>query len=268
MSTTPIKSEFVEVITDSTLLPTTNTEPLTTVTTERTVVDTSSDSSSSTPESLTPQQLVNKYDTLFTTHEMYHEFVKQKLDHWKDQTEFRYFDSVYQNHRRTKHTVKRIREMAQALLEEADQLQTTHNKQLTDLYSLIPNITQPHLRKRLGKPELVYPKPRTQIMRQIPPTTLPILPIPTTSQQPGLSTSRPNPTPRTTNTQRPTIIRCFKCHSPNHIKWHCPRYRCQGCRRLSPGHALRFCPDREYQPSVSHYGNYEHDYGTNFDGSN
>src|ERR1700678_1117135 len=112
MSTTPIKSEFVEVITDSTLLPTANTEPLITVTTERTVVDTTSDSSSSTPESLTPQQLVNKYDTLFTTPEMYHEFVKQKLNHWKDQTEFRYLDTVYQNHRRTKHTVKRIREMA------------------------------------------------------------------------------------------------------------------------------------------------------------
>ena len=79
---------------------------------------------------------------------MYHEFVKQKLNHWKDQTEFQYFDTVYQNRRRTKHTIKRIREMAQTLLEEADQLQTTHNKQLTDLYSLIPNITQPHLRKR------------------------------------------------------------------------------------------------------------------------
>src|ERR1700678_2960014 len=158
--------------------------------------------------------------------------------------------------------------MAQTLLEEADQLQTTHNKKLTDLYSLIPNITQPRLRKCLGKPELVYPKPRTQIMCQIPPMTLPILPLPTTSQQPGLLTSRPNPTPRTTNTQRPTIICCFKCHSPNHIKWHCPRYRSQGCRRLSPGHALRFCPDQEYQLSVSHYGNYEHDYGINFGGSN
>src|ERR1700678_2310567 len=119
--------------------------------------------------------------------------------------------------------------------------------------------------KTFRKPELVYPKPRTQIMRQIPPTTLP---LPTTSQQPGLSMSRPIPTPRMTNTQRPTIIRCFKCNDPNHIKWHCPRYRCQGCRRLSPGHALCFCPDREYQPSVSHYGNYEHDYGTNFGGSN
>src|SRR5271168_4438173 len=234
MSTTPIKSEFVEVITDSTLLPTATTEPLTTVTTERTVVDTTSDSSSSTQESLTPQQLVNKYDTLFTTHKMYHKFVKQKLNHRKDQTEFRYFDTVYQNHQRTKHTIKRIQEMAQALLEEADQLQTTHNKQLTDLYSLIPNITQPHLRKRLGKPELVYLKPRTQIMRQIPPATLPVLPLPTISQQPGLSMSRPIPTPRTTNTQRPTIIHCFECNDPNHIKWHCPRYRCQGCGRLSP----------------------------------
>src|ERR1700678_1655624 len=114
MSTTPIKSEFVKVITDSTLLPTATTEPLTTVTTERTVVDTNSNSSSFTPESLTPQQLIEKYNPLFTTHEMYHEFVKQKLNHWKDQTDFRYFDTVYQNHRQTKHTIKRIREMAQA----------------------------------------------------------------------------------------------------------------------------------------------------------
>jgi hypothetical protein len=268
MSTTNVKSEFVEVITDSNLLTTVTTEPLTAVTTERAIVETPSDSSSSSiPESLTPRQLIDKYDHLFTTHEMYNEFIKQKLSHWKDQTEFRYFDTVYQNHRRTKHTIKRIREVAQTLLEEANQIQITHNKQLTDLYSFMPNITQPHLRKRLGKPELVYPKPRTQIMRQIPPTTIPISSIPTIPQQPGLSTSRPIPTPRIPFPQRPTIIRCFKCNDPNHIKWHCPQYRCQGCRRLSPGHAFRFCPERNYEPDVSYYGHYDHEYGTDFGGS-
>jgi hypothetical protein len=144
MTTAPIKSEFVEIITDSTLLPTTTTEPLTAVTTERTIVDITSNSSSSTPESLN-QQRINKYDTLFTTPKMYREFIKQKLNHWKDQTDLCYFNTVYQNHRRTKHAIKQIQELAQTLLEEANQLQTTHNNQLTDLYSFIPNITQPHL---------------------------------------------------------------------------------------------------------------------------
>src|ERR1700678_694962 len=88
---------------------------------------------------------------------MYQEFVKQKLDHWKDQTDLCYFDTIYQNHRQTKHTIKCIRELAQTLLEEANQLQTTHDNQLTNLYSFIPNITQTPLRKHLGKPELVYP---------------------------------------------------------------------------------------------------------------
>ena len=99
MSDNVIKSEFVDVVTDSTLLSTTTAEPLTTVVTERTVIDVSSNSSSSTPKSLTPQQLIDQYDSLFTTPEMYQEFVKQKLDHWKDQTDLRYFDTIYQNHR-------------------------------------------------------------------------------------------------------------------------------------------------------------------------
>jgi hypothetical protein len=71
MSTTPIKSEFIDVITDSTLLSATTTEPLTTVTTERTIVDTTSDSLSS-PEPLTPQQLIDRYNTLFTTPDIIH----------------------------------------------------------------------------------------------------------------------------------------------------------------------------------------------------
>ena len=88
MSTAPIRSEFVDVITDSTLLSTTTIEPLTTITTERTIVDTTSNSSSSS-KSLTPQQLINQYDTLFTTPDMYQEFVKQKLHPWQNQTNFR-----------------------------------------------------------------------------------------------------------------------------------------------------------------------------------
>jgi hypothetical protein len=196
MSDKLIKSKFVDVITDSTLLSTTTAEPLTTVVTERTVIDVSSNSSSSTPEYLTPQQLIDRYDSLFTTPEMYREFVKQKLDHWKDQTDLRYFDTIYQNHRRTKHTIKGIQDLAQTLLEEANQLQTTHNNQLTDLYSFIPNITQPHLQKHLGNPELVYPKPRTQVICRIPQISSTTIPPPV--QPPIVSTSRPNPTPRTT----------------------------------------------------------------------
>jgi hypothetical protein len=99
---------------------------------------------------------------------------------------------------------------------------------MTALYSFIPNISPTHLKKRLTKPETVYPKPRTQVMCHVPqiPSSTP-LPL---AQQPVVSTSQPNPIPRTTPIQPRTIIHCFKCDSPNRIKWYCPQYQCHGCR--------------------------------------
>ena len=158
--------------------------------------------------------------------------------------------------------------LAQTLLEEANQLQTTHDNQLTNLYSFIPNITQPHLWKCLGNPELVYPKPQTQVICCVPQISSTTIPPPV--QPPIVSTLRPNPTPRTTSIWPWTMIRCFKCGSPDHIKWYCPQYRCHGCRQLFPGHAFQFCPEQKSDPSVSHYGYYNNDGpdGSNFGRSN
>jgi hypothetical protein len=99
-ASTSIKSEFVNVITDSTLLSTVTTEPLITVPTERAVIDITSDSSSES-ESLTPQKLIEPYNTVFTTPEMYKKFIKQKLTLCKDQTDFQYFDTIYQGYCQT-----------------------------------------------------------------------------------------------------------------------------------------------------------------------
>ena len=53
--------------------------------------------------------------------------------------------------------------------------------------------------------------------------------------------------------------RCYKCRSHSHVKRHCPRYRCQTCRRLQPGHLTHDCPD---QPMTN---DHEYDFGHDFD---
>src|SRR5277367_1259929 len=55
--------------------------------------------------------------------------------------------------------------------------------------------------------------------------------------------------------------RCYKCHQTSHTKCFCPRYRCQNCRRLQPGHLTNNCPN---QPMTNdHEYNFGHDYDPN-----
>ena len=136
--------------------------------------------------------------------------------------------------------------------------QSSHNNQLACVIhphsQYHPNTSQ----QSIIETEVVYLKPWTQIIRQVPQITSSIQPPP--QQQPIASTSRPNPLPWPMTTGRWTMIQCFKCNSPNHIKWYCPWYCCPECRQFSPGHAYWFCPDWKSDPSISHYGYYDHEY--------
>lgn len=70
---------------------------------------------------------------------------------------------------------------------------------------------------------------------------------PVRSTIPNVSTTRTRNNITRINLQQ----HCFKCRSTSHVKRHCPRYRCQHCRHLQPGHLARNCPnlplsDQEY----------------------
>ena len=170
--------------------------------------------------------LVQRYNDIFKTHEMYHQFTSSKLAPWRNLIEFKYFDSMYQNHRSTKRTVQMLRQQAQELLKEADDLQRQDQKIKMDIDQHLQRITRNDLRRKMSQPTQTIPRPPIPLFWE----TFPVAP----------RAPRFHPM----NNFTPRNIRCFQCDSPHHLKWYCPQYRCQTCDKLSPGHSLRDCPQK------------------------
>ena len=122
---THIKSELIEVLTASELLSSSSSqEEFPAVHTESSFMETP------TPDL---DNLIQRYDNIFLTHEMYYNFVNSKLAPWKNLIEFKYFDTMYQSHRSTKRTTVMLRQQAQKLLAEANELINFHNKVTTSV---------------------------------------------------------------------------------------------------------------------------------------
>jgi hypothetical protein len=83
--------------------------------------------------------------------------------------------------------------------------------------------------------------------------------------------NRQSPTQNTqTIRQNRTTRRCHLCHSQFHLKRNCPRYKCQRCFRLHPGHYTHECTVNESSngrrsPSYDDYDN-DYDPDGNLDG--
>ena len=226
-STTSIKNEFVEVFTASDLLstPSNSSMEFPTVITETSIIDPPPPPSNENEE----RDLVTLYDETFPTPETYRNFIDSRLAIWKNSLEVKYFDTLYNNHRHTTETVRKLRKQAQAILEEADKLQGRNNLLRKELNRHIATVTQPELRKRLFHPRKVYPRPPIPIFRET---------FPSSSQ-------RPIRTPQYASTSR--VLRCFQCDSPHHLKWYCPLYTCRLCKKMTPGHSQRDCPMNQPQ---------------------
>ena len=215
MTSTPttVKLEFTEILTASELLPSSSSnEEFPSVTTESIFIDNPSPSL---------EHLVQRYDDIFNDHQMYLNFVNHKLAPWKNLLDFKYFDTLYQSHRSYRRSVSILRQQAQILLEEAEEFQRKDLNLQKEIDNHLQKITRNDLRRKLANPTKVYPRPPVSTFQE----TFPNRPR-------GTYVPRPNP----------RVIRCFQCNSPQHIKWYCPQYRCRGCDKLSPGHALRECP--------------------------
>jgi hypothetical protein len=137
---------------------------------------------------------------------------------WGNTLDYKLFDTLYMTHRYHACTIKKLREQAKALLEEADKINECDKMVRHEIKSHIQTITRSDLRQQIKKPQ--------QVRVVVPPT-----PLPGPSQQPDyshLATYGQNYSRRQ--------YQCFECGDPTHFKWNCPFYKCKTCGQTAPGH--------------------------------
>jgi hypothetical protein len=117
---TVVKDKFTEVITEGTLSPTAKPNNWNVVITEKTLLD-AMRTPSPLPE-LTRRGLVTLYDETFPSLKDYREYTVNRLVMWGNTLEYKLFDSLYIHHQNNIRTVKKLREQAMALLEEANKI--------------------------------------------------------------------------------------------------------------------------------------------------
>ena len=244
MSSPTIKTEFTEIITSSDLLPPrpvsiSSSEEFPTIITESSLLEPPTETNDSQEEEL--KSLIDLYDDTFNSLETYRNFTNTKLAPWSKTLEYKYFDTLYANHRATSGTIRNLRRQARELLEEADSLSRRHYVQRRELEDFVSKLPQSLFQRRLSDPYKVYPRPPRIITERIskpPPSTSHPLPVPSTSAIRPLRPPYPSVTPR-------QPIRCFQCNSTLHIKWYCNDYRCRMCKKIAPGHSLKDCPQNQ-----------------------
>ena len=159
--------------------------------------------------------LVKYYNQMFPTLNSYKSFMNRQLGIWEQDLQVKCFNSPYCYQWSTTNSIKTLRNQAQKLLEEANQLQERKHSCWQEINHHLHTITQPKLRRHLYK---VYPWPTFPIRRQTQPTLSLSWPV-----------LRSNPNPK-----KWTQLRCFQCDSPTHIKWNCPQYCCRYCDDMAP----------------------------------
>jgi hypothetical protein len=151
-------------------------------------------------------------------------------------------------HRYHSRTIKRLREQAMALLEEANKINKCDMMVRHEIESHVQAITRSELRQQIKKPQ------RVRVI--VPPTLLP-------------STSR-----QLNNSHRATYgqnyarrqYQCFECRDPTHFKWSCSFYTCRTCNQTAPGHAPRACHGRIYDDGICGHFDIEGEYDGNLTG--
>ena len=169
--TATVKTEFVDVVTKGELLSSPVSATFSTIITKASLVETP------IPEGqINEKTIATLYDKVFMDAMSYRAFTENKLRPWEKALEYKHFDTMYTNHRSLVNTIKKLRQQAQALLEEADILTGRDFMLCQEIKTHVSKITRTELRKRLRKPTLFRFK------------EMPIPPPP-----PQVSTSSPNP---------------------------------------------------------------------------
>jgi len=140
-------------------------------------------------------------------------------------------------------------------------LQQSHSQQSRITYE---RIITPEFQQQMNRehyPEQINSPPHMRIISP-PRSPSPIPPAELTA-----SASQPTQHSRRTHKQR----LCYKCKQSSHQKCNCPKYRCQTCYHLAPGHLTLTCPNRptsnsnhDDQLDYDHY--YDYDLDNNLNG--
>jgi hypothetical protein len=235
---TVIKDEFSEVLTEGTLSPITKPADWNVVITEKALLDAMR--TPSPPPEQTQWGLVTLYNNTFPTLKDYREFTVNCLTMWGNTMDYKLFDSLYVNHQNHIRTVKKLREQATALLEEANKINDRDLMIQQEIESHVGTITKADLCQRIKKPQHV---------RVVTSPT----PLPGPSRRPDyshLATYGWNYSRRQ--------YQCFKCGNPTHFKWNCPLYKCWICGQTAPGHAPKACQGHVFenkQGTIRYYMN-------------
>ena len=144
-----IKTEFTEIIAEPSLVGIPSAEEFLQTLVETSLIE-------PTPSSpIDDRNLIEQYDEVFITPEDYQKFVETKMEPFRNLMDFRYFDTLYTEHRSLNNTAKRLRQQAQQLLAEADRLTTRDVKIREQVERHVKIITRRELRERLLKPSII-----------------------------------------------------------------------------------------------------------------
>jgi hypothetical protein len=148
---TVVKDEFAEVITEGTLSLTNKPTDWNVVITKKALLK-AMRTPSFPPEEI-QHGLATLYNNTFPTHKEYREFTVNRLTMWGNTLDYKLFDTLYLTHRYHSHTIKKLREQAMALLEEANKINERDMMIRHEIKSHVQTISRPDLRQRIRKPQ-------------------------------------------------------------------------------------------------------------------
>ena len=147
--TVAVKTEFVNIITEKELLLSLVSATFSTIITKASLVELPPAEGPTNEKTIT-----TLYDKVFVDAMSYRAFTENKPRPWENTLEYKHFDTMYTNHQSLVNTIRKLRQQAQALLEEADIL-TGRDFMLQQKIEIhVSKITRTELRKRLHKPTL------------------------------------------------------------------------------------------------------------------
>jgi hypothetical protein len=130
-------------LTEGTLSPTTKPADWNVVITEKALLETMR-TPSPLPEEI-QHGLAALYDNTFSTHKEYHEFTVNRLTMWGNTLDYKLFDTLYMTHQYHARTIKKLREQAKALLEEANKINECDKMVRHEIESHVQTITRSDL---------------------------------------------------------------------------------------------------------------------------
>ena len=149
--TATVKTEFVNVVTEGELLSSPVSATFSTIITKASLVEVP------IPEGqINEKTIATLYDEVFMDAMSYRAFTENKLRPWENALEYKHFDTMYTNHQSLVNTIKKLRQQAQALLEEADILTGRDFMLRQEIKTHVSKITRTELHKRLCKPTLFH----------------------------------------------------------------------------------------------------------------